>query len=80
MKKDSELRLCLVDGEKAVFHCWEQCEKIVEPSLLRGGHNGGQLSWMQAVCENENGEIIKVFPLNRIKFCDNKFKEYFEEG
>lgn len=39
MKIDSELRPCLVDGKKAVFHCWEQCAKVLEPSLIKGGHN-----------------------------------------
>nr|DAL74660.1 MAG TPA: hypothetical protein [Caudoviricetes sp.] len=79
MKIDSELRPCLVDGKKAVFHCWEQCAKVLEPSLIKGGHNGGQLMWTQAVCEDENGKIFKVFPLNRLVFCDNKFKKYFKE-
>lgn len=50
--------------------------KIIDIPKEQGG---GQLMWTQAVCEDENGKIFKVFPLNRLVFCDNKFKKYFKE-
>ena len=38
-----ELRPCLVGGEPALFHMWEERSDVLEPSPLVGGHNGGIL-------------------------------------
>lgn len=61
------LRPCEVDGEKATFHCWEQYSTIVEPSLLKGGHPGGQISQVFGIVEFKDGSIERVPPY-KIKF------------
>ena len=45
MKIEVELRPCKVNGKKALFHTWSNKSKIVDPSPLMGGHNGGVLKW-----------------------------------
>lgn len=70
-----EYRPCLVDGKKALFHRWEDKSKIVEPSVMVGGHGGGVLKYTVAIVEYENGSVAEVFP-NYIKFVDGKINEY----
>lgn len=70
-----EYRPCLADGKKALFHRWEDKSKIVEPSVMVGGHNGGVLKYTVAIVEYENGSVAEVFP-NYIKFVDGKINEY----
>ena len=49
------LRPCAVNGKKALFHTMEQCSRIVPPSLLAGGHNGGVVGEVLAIVEYEDG-------------------------
>lgn len=60
-------RACEVNGEEAAFHCWEQWSQIIEPSPLRGGHGGGQLSQVFGIVEFKDGTIKRVQPYE-IKF------------
>ena len=71
----AEYRPCYVNEEKALFHRWEDKSKIVEPSVMVGGHNGGVLKYTVAIVEYENGRVAEVFP-NYIKFVDGKINEY----
>lgn len=76
----SEYRVCIVDGKNALFHTWEIKRQIIEPSLMQGGHNGGTVQATLAIVEFEDGTIEEVYPY-RIKFLDNKLKEYcFNNG
>lgn len=67
------LRNCSVNigktQEQAFFHCWEHYAEIICPSLLNGGHNGGQVSGTFAIVELKNGEVRKVLP-QYITFVD----------
>lgn len=78
--RSSEYRPCLVDGKKALFHRWEDISQIVSPSLMVGGHNGGENKSVAGIVEFEDGTIKEILP-GQIQFTDNIFKEYcFEEG
>ncbi len=41
MKIETELRPCLINGKKALFHNWSNKSQIVDPSPFVGGHQGG---------------------------------------
>lgn len=56
----TEKRLCTVDGRKALFHNWAEISYVIEASPLRGGHPGGQVSYVVALVEYEDGTIEKV--------------------
>ena len=65
------MRLCTVNGKKALFHCWEQKSEIVPPSPMRDGHSGGIIRYTVAIIEYENGGVASV-PANEITFMDTK--------
>ena len=74
MKK--ELRPCITrDGRRVLFHTWEQYSEVLPPSPLKGGHNGGVLAGVVAICETPTGEIVRINPAN-IKFLDSRHNEY----
>lgn len=70
MKIEWETRLCEVDGELGYFHTWEQYAKTIGPSIMVGGHPGGQISWVSGIVEFKDG-VRRVDPY-RIKFCDEQ--------
>lgn len=70
-QKAPHLRPCTVDGEKALFHRWEDYKYVVAPSPMVGGHPGGQMSQTYAIVEMENGQVREVKPSNII-FSDTK--------
>lgn len=79
MELRHELRPCLVNDKRCLFHCWEQYSKIIPPSLYTGGHSGGVNAAVYALVEDDLGLIHRVSPLD-IRFTDNKHSEYcFEE-
>lgn len=49
-------------GKKIKLHGIFQHSHIVEPSMMLGGHNGGQASYPIAVIEHENGDFEHVHP------------------
>lgn len=74
-----EPRICMVhyheDGQekerRALFHMFTTMAHPVEPSPLRGGHPGGQISTPYAVVEYEDGKVEFVTPL-RVRFLDTR--------
>ena len=70
-----ELRPCLVNGEKGLFHEWEQFSEIIPPSPMLGGHGGGVIGMTYGLVEFENGEMKRV-NTTAIKFVDTNFEEY----
>ncbi len=67
--KSPKLRPCMVDGEKALFHRWEDYATVIEPSPMVGGHPGGQLRETFAIVEMESGQVLEVKP-TKVKFED----------
>lgn len=69
------LRPCLVGcgedrpGEKALLHRWVDRAYVIEPSMLVGGHPGGQVWNVHGLVELEDGSVVEVPPCN-IKFLD----------
>lgn len=77
-----DLRPCLVDDQKALFHRWANKSQVVAPSNLMGGHFGGKLEQVMAVVEYEDGSVGEVYPY-RVKFLDTpwamaEFERYWE--
>lgn len=57
--------------EKALFHCWTDKSQVVEPSMMRGGHNGGIIMCTYGIVEFKNGRVCEVLP-SQIRFLDTK--------
>lgn len=72
-----ELRPCLVNGKKALFHKWTEEAQIQYNQYYA---TANQLKTTFGIIEFEDGQVASVAPY-KIKFCDNKMKEYyFKEG
>ena len=71
MPKQPKLRPCEVNGEKALFHRWEEYAYVVEASPMIGGHPGGQIHETFAIVEMEDGQIKEVKP-RKVRFSDTK--------
>lgn len=71
----SELRPCIVNGKKALFHRWTDRSEIVAPSYMVGGHGGGVVKDTFALVEFEDG-VIKECSCVGIKFCDSPHRNY----
>lgn len=71
----ADLRPCYADGKKALFHKFVEHSRIVEPSPMIGGHNGGVIKYTLAIVEYDNGKVEYVEPC-KICFADNKINEY----
>lgn len=76
------LRPCTVNGQKALFHGWYYSAEVIAPSMMVGGHNGGQLACTFGIIELETGDV-KLCNVTEIKFVGSKdlmseycFKEY----
>lgn len=63
-----ETRLCEVNGKIGYFHTWEHWSNVVDASILRGGHPGGQVGQVFGIVEFQDG-VRRVDPM-KIKFCD----------
>lgn len=64
-----ELRPCYYKGRKALFHRWSDYSRVIEPSVLRGGHGGGVISGTCAIIETADGTVLEVYP-TEIQFAD----------
>lgn len=73
------LRPCLVDGKRALWHEWTTRREIVPPSIMAGGHGGGQISATFALVEYEDGTAAEVYP-SRVRFLDTACKMREMEG
>lgn len=71
-----ELRPCIVNGQKALFHGWEQKADVIPPSLMRSGHSGGEIRLALGIIEREDGTIHKAYP-EEIRFIDMAVNDYF---
>ena len=60
----NELRPCYVNGDKCLFHTWEQYKNCVVSREISG---------IRGIVEFENGEVQRVEPY-MIHFCDSKEK------
>lgn len=78
-QKAPMLRQCTVNGEKALFHRWEDFASVVEPSPMVGGHPGGQIRETYAIVEMENGQVKEVRP-SKVVFTDTKERMVMEIG
>lgn len=70
----NNLRPCLVNGERALFHLWAPQAYVVEPSIMRDSP-GGQVYNLWGLVEMENGSMQGV-PPESIRFLDSKHKKY----
>lgn len=66
----ADYRPCVIDGVKALFHRWEEVSEIVYPSLMKGGHPGGEMKGTLAIVEMEDGSVRRVAP-DAVRFTDN---------
>lgn len=66
----ADYRPCVIDGKNALFHRWEEVSEIVYPSLMKGGHAGGEMKGTLAIVEMEDGCVRRVVP-NAVRFTDN---------
>lgn len=76
MKIETELRPCLINGKKALFHNWSNKSQIVDPSPFVGGHQGGVLEYTVGIIEYEDGQVCECMP-SQIKFIDSKMERYY---
>lgn len=69
IKISTELRPCMINGKKALFHLWIKKKDIV----MQSEYVDGLVEFIDGTVEEIKSE--------RIRFCDSKIKEYsFEEG
>ena len=73
--RNSEYRPCLVKGQHALFHRWEDNSETYAPSLMVGGHGGGVVKYTCAIVEYEDGHVERVKPED-VTFVDHLIKEY----
>lgn len=64
-----ERRPCWVDGKKGIFHQWINRAQVAPPSMMVGGHGGGQLWDVFGLVEMEDGRMKEVYP-TKIIFAD----------
>ena len=74
-------RPCIIEGKdgsltKCLFHCWSTESRVVSPSLMVGGHQGGTYSETVAVLEFEDGHVEKRM-VGSFKFDDGGMLEDF---
>lgn len=75
IKISMEVRPCIVNECKALFHRWSEHADVIGPSLLKGGHNGGEVRYTVAIVEFEDGSVAEVWPRD-IRFLDHPHENY----
>lgn len=64
-------RPCIASpGRKALFHRFVNVAEVAVPSIMTGGHPGGQLANTYALVEFEDGRL-SMEPVNRIIMLDS---------
>lgn len=73
-------RPCMVDGDKGIFHFWGITAEVIAPSMMVGGHPGGQLAETYGLVEFTDGSVRRVVP-TKIRFLDTlaQMQKAFEE-
>lgn len=66
-----DLRPCIANGKKALFHTFEQFSKIVPPSIMVGGDSGGVMAEVFAIVEYEDGTVGRAY-ISELTFTDRK--------
>lgn len=54
-------------NKKVKLHGIFQHSYVIPPSLMVGGHNGGQIAYPIAVIEYENGDIKQIQDIHDLK-------------
>lgn len=68
-----ERRLCIVDDEVGYFLCFEQYSDVIEQSILKGGHPGGQYSRVYGLVEFASNDYRDQTHIERVSPTDIKF-------
>lgn len=69
IKISMELRPCIINGKKALFHLWIKKKDIIMKS-----------EYIDGLVEFIDGTVEEI-RADKIRFCDSKIKEYyFKEG
>lgn len=71
----TELRPCMANGRKALFHRWCERSRAIDASSLIGGHPAGIIIYTVGIVELEHGIITEYNPTD-IVFIDTKIEEY----
>ena len=68
-----KLRTCEIQktGIYGYFHKWSERSEIIRPSLMKGGHGGGELRYTVAIVELEDGTIQEYLPKD-IRMADHE--------
>ena len=64
------MRICTVNGIKALFHRWEDKSRVIDASPLPNGHRGGTVRYTNGIVEYEDGRVESV-PSHRVVFQDS---------
>lgn len=62
-------RPCEYNERPAVFHRWGDYARVIMPSIMVGGHPGGQHWETSAIIELDDG-TVRVVPADEIRFTD----------
>jgi hypothetical protein len=71
----ADLRPCIVNNRKALFHKWSDKSKVVSPSPMVGGPVGGVINYTVGIIEYEDGVVTECYPYE-IRFVDGEFQKY----
>lgn len=78
LTSNSEYRICVVDGQKTLFHRWHEFCNVVGASPMIGGAPAGQVKYTLGIVEFEDGHVEEVAP-HKIKFMDGLVKQEWNE-
>lgn len=72
-----ELRPCMVNGRRALFHRWADGARPVTPRGVEADETTQryQLYNVHGIVEYEDGEVARVWPSD-IRFIDSDFDQY----
>ena len=73
------MRLCTVNGKKALFHRWDQRSKIVNPSPQENGQQGGTIQFTNGIIEYEDGVVDSVSSYKIVFKDTEKFMDKVEK-
>lgn len=72
MSWKNEVRPCIVDGRKALWHRWVEVRQCISAGLtVMNDHPGGFISDTLALVEYEGGDVAKV-PVSAVRFTQTK--------